>query len=274
MPHSWQLGLAPIPRWYLEVEPRETRQDELPPAKIRSAPGGGMPVLYGRFSAPGEWAEINSSVEGHFMERMGPNAFETTIREHRDRIRALFHHGLDPRVGMQVLGRIERLEPDTTYEVPLFDTPEVRSLIPGLRDGQYGSSFRFQARRDEIKKHPGRSDWNPRGIPEVTVTEARVFEFGPTPLPAYKGASASVRSTAPGIVNEVHALAYGLGQGDRWATRSKPGCRGVVERERVDVNQPASWERERDMTRPWWWIEDREFEPLPMTTPSRWRPLP
>lgn len=74
-----------------------------------------MPTLYGRFAAPGEWTEIRSAAEGHFMESMAPNAFEKTIAQNRDRIRVLFHHGQDPRVGMQVLGPIERLEPDTTY---------------------------------------------------------------------------------------------------------------------------------------------------------------
>jgi phage head maturation protease len=216
------------------------------------------------------WTEIRSAAEGHFMESMAPTAFEKTIAQNRDRIRVLFHHGQDPRVGMQVLGPIERLEPDTTYEVPLFDTPEVRSLAPGLKAGQYGASFRFHVIKDELEQHPRRSDWNPKGIPQVTVTEARVQEFGPTPLPAYRGASASARSTRE-IVHELHDGAYRLGQEERWATRSKPGCRGVVERERVGADEPASWERDRNRTRPWWYLSGNAFEPLPTTTPSEWR---
>jgi phage head maturation protease len=109
-------------------------------------------------------------------------------------MRVLFHHGMDPRLGMQVLGRVASLQPSTDYEVPLYDTPEIRSLLPGLGDGQYGSSFKFSVVKEEVAERPGRSDWNPGGLPQVTITEAKVREFGPTPLPAYPGTSAGLRS--------------------------------------------------------------------------------
>jgi hypothetical protein len=48
-----------------------------------------MPTLYGQFAAPGEWAEINSATEGHYLERMAPSVFENSIAEDRDRIRCL-----------------------------------------------------------------------------------------------------------------------------------------------------------------------------------------
>ena len=165
-----------------------------PGLNLRTAADAGMPTMVGRFASPGEWTEINSIVEGHFMERMAPSAFEKTIQESKARMRVLFHHGLDPRLGMQVLGPIARLDPDTSYEVPLFDTPEVRSLVPGLEAGQYGASFKFSVVKEDTDIKPQRSDWNPRGIPQVTITEAKVREFGPTPLPAYPGASAGLRS--------------------------------------------------------------------------------
>ena len=41
--------------------------------------------------------------------------------------------------------------------------------------------------------HPGRSSHNPEGIPERTVHQASVFEFGPVTFPAYEGATAGLR---------------------------------------------------------------------------------
>jgi phage head maturation protease len=159
-----------------------------------------MPTLTGRFAAPGEWTEIRSVVEGHFMERFAPGAFTKTISESKERMRVLFHHGRDPRLGMQVLGKIRAIESDTSYEVPLFDTPEIRSLLPGLEAGQYGSSFKFDVVKEDSVVKPERSEWNPKAIPEVTITEARVMEFGPTPLPAYPTTSAGLRSLTDEIL--------------------------------------------------------------------------
>ena len=169
-------------------------------------------------------------------------------------IRCLWHHGNDPAVGFMVLGPIRRLETDTRYEVELFDVDYVHKLLPGLRANEYGVSFRFGVVRDEIEQHPKRSAFNPQQLPQITVTEARVTEFGPTPFP-YKGASAGVRSGEDRAVNPrgllyelLHGAAHTLDPGERWATRSKPGCPGVIERQRVAVGRRASWES--------WYLED------------------
>jgi phage head maturation protease len=219
-----------------------------------------MPTLYGRFASFKEWTEIRSAKEGHFLERISPGAFEKTINENRKSLRVLFHHGQDPAIGYKVLGPIQRLDGDTSYEVPLLDTDYNRSLVPGLKAGLYGASFRFTVAKDEHVPHPRRSDWNPQGIPEVTITEAQVIEFGPTPLPAYKGATAGVRSTRE-LVRELHSSAYALGLKERWATRTKPGCPGTYQRERVYENERASWESRPEDA--WWWLEESQFTPLP-----------
>jgi phage head maturation protease len=73
--------------------------------------------------------------------------------------------------------------------VPLLDTSYNRDLLPGLKDGVYGASFRFQVMKEELKQDPGVSDHNPKGLPERTITEARVMEFGPVTFPAYAGAT-------------------------------------------------------------------------------------
>lgn len=161
---------------------------------VRKAEENGMPTLTGRFAMPGEWTEINSMIEGHYFERTAPSAFEKTIQESAQNMRVMFHHGLDPRFGVQVLGPIRSLLPDTNYEVDLFDTPEIRSLLPGLEAGLYGSSYKFDIVKEDANLRPTRSNWNPKGLPEVTMTELKVKEFGPTPIPAYKGTTAGIRS--------------------------------------------------------------------------------
>lgn len=46
---------------------------------------------------------------------------------------------------------------------------------------------------DAFVWHPGKSAHNPRGIPEQTILEMRVQEFGPVRGPAYTGSSAGLR---------------------------------------------------------------------------------
>ena len=256
---SWYLGDEPD--WYLgpsrepaSKTPSKDAASTLPPVAIRSASNDGLGTMYGRFSAPGEWAEIRSVVEGQFMERMAPGAFERTITETKDQIRVLFHHGHDPHIGFMVLGPIRELQTDTSYEVDLFDTDYNHRLLPGLRAGQYGASFRFKVIKDELRQHPERSDHNPKALPEITVTEAELFEFGPTPTPAYKGASAAVRSSAGSGISQgdLRSIAHRLTEGERWAERAKPGDPGVLERERVGIDQRASWETRGG--RAWWYL--------------------
>lgn len=253
MPEPWRLG---PPSWELEQGRQAKHEaDALPPVRLRSESDGGMPTMVGRFASFGEWVEINSAIEGNFMERMSTRAFEKTIAERRDKIRCLFHHGHDPAIGNLVLGSIRELRADTSYEVPLFDAEYTRGLLPGLRAGVYGASFRFSVVKDELRPHPPRSDYNPKGLREVTVTQADVVEFGPTPFPAYKGASAGVRSTRE-LVREIRGSAYELNPSERWVTRSKPGCPGVLQRERVRKGKPPSWEaRSRGS---WWWLPIRD----------------
>ncbi len=158
---------------------------------------GSPPTLVGHFAVFNQWTEINSTFEGRFMERIAPGAFSKTFAENRDDMKVLFQHGRDPQVGDKPLGQIVELSEDkrgAAYEVPLLDTTYNRDLLPGLKAGLYGSSFRFQVMREEIDNDAKRSSTNPDGLPERTITEARVMEFGPVTFPAYTGATAGVRS--------------------------------------------------------------------------------
>jgi HK97 family phage major capsid protein/HK97 family phage prohead protease len=167
------------------------------PVEARSD-GDEMPTMIGHFSTFNDWYEVDSLFEGHFLERIGPRAFDKTISESRDQMKVLYDHGQDPQIGNKVLGSIEELRTDKigpAYTVRLFDTSYNRDLAPGLKAGAYGSSFRFTVEKDQWDQSPERSDANPEALPERTITEARVYEFGPVTFPANPNATAGVRST-------------------------------------------------------------------------------
>lgn len=173
------------------------------PAHVRAvAPDGSggdaaQPLMEVRFSPFGVWYEIDSFWEGQFLERTMQGAFTKTIKESRDSIRSLFNHGYDPQIGDKVLGTIEDLreDPDTAVgEVRLFDTFYVSELLPGLEAGQYGSSMRMRVVKEEWNDEPGISEHNPKGLPERTILEVRLYEFGPVTWPANGEATAGMRS--------------------------------------------------------------------------------
>ncbi len=162
-----------------------------------SANANGMPTFYGYFARFDEWTLIDSWYEGRFMERIAKGAFRKTLKENDQRV--LFQHGRDPQVGDKPMGvpEIKREDDEGAYhETPLFDTTYNRDLVPGLEAGVYGQSFRFSVLREDLNKEPGASDHNPEGLPERTIREARVPEFGAVTFPAYAGTDAGVRSVS------------------------------------------------------------------------------
>jgi len=128
---------------------------------------------------------------------VAPGTFKQTIRVDRPEMRVLFDHGFDPQIGNKVLGPIDILREEDygPYgEVPLFDTSYNRDLLPGLREGVYGASFRFRVQEERWDDEPPVSDHNPKGIPERTILRAWVGEFGPVTFPANPAATAGMRS--------------------------------------------------------------------------------
>jgi HK97 family phage prohead protease len=185
------------------VPPRDNLIRGVFPVEVREAqaPGPGYlgRTLFGHLAVFDQWAEVDSKWEGHFMERMAPGSFRKTISEGRDRMKVLFNHGQDAQIANKVLGPIRDIGEDASgafYEVPLLDTSYNRDLLPGLEAGVYGSSFRFSvpSGKEQFNRRAARSPWNPEGIPERTVLEADLKEFGPVTWPVYKGATAAVRS--------------------------------------------------------------------------------
>lgn len=159
--------------------------------------------LTGHFAVFDQWTKIDSIFEGTFMESISPGAFKKTLRENKSNIRCLFQHGRDTQIGDKPLGPVAELQEDDVgahYVVPLLDTSYNRDLIPGLQQGLYGASFRFRVTREDVNESPGKSSRNPDGIPERTIRELELKEFGPVTFPAYGGASAGVRSITDEIV--------------------------------------------------------------------------
>lgn len=162
--------------------------------ELRAAEGGPL-TLAGHFAVFNQWTAIDSH-EGRFLERIAPGAFRRTLTEDRASLRVLLEHGRDPQLGNRPIAEIRSLTEDAigaAYEATLLDgLPPL--VVAGLRAGQYGSSFRFRVETEQFVERPQRSDYNPEGLRERTITAARVFEFGPVTFPAYAGATAGLRS--------------------------------------------------------------------------------
>jgi hypothetical protein len=158
---------------------------------------GSLGVLFGHAAMFNVWTEIDNWYEGHFLERISPKAFNKTIKENLAAIRCLYKHGWDPTIGDKVLGPIDTLRGDGTglyYEVPLYDTSYNRDLAPGLRDGQYGASYRAEIINFTRVEKPAKSAHNPDALPEVTYTEFRLKEFGPCTFGAEPASTSTLRS--------------------------------------------------------------------------------
>ena len=197
-----------------------------------------------RFSKFGQWYEIRSIWEGHFLERVMPGAFAKTIADNSGRIRALFNHGFDPSVGQKVLGPVVGLREDAdspVMEVDLLDTSYNRDLLPGLRRGLYGSSMRMRVKEESWDDAPPKSKHNPDGIPERSVLQVAVDEAGPVTFPANPGSTAAMRSGTDAYYEQLRALDPGMVDELERSLRSLPP-EAAPERtsEEAATNQPSA----------------------------------
>jgi HK97 family phage major capsid protein/HK97 family phage prohead protease len=175
----------------------------------------GLGTLTGEFSLFGQWYEINSYWEGRFIERIQPGSFKRTINNRSDQspVRVLLEHGYDPQVGDKPLGVPAVLEERDTgpyAETPLLDTSYNRDLAPALAAGAYGQSFRFRVRADEWvePEADGFDDSVPdkwKNLPQRSVTELQLIEFGPTVFPASPGTNdtTGVRSSTDSFYEQM-----------------------------------------------------------------------
>ena len=174
---------------------------------VRASAGGfelhdseeSMPTIFGHAAVFNQWTTIDSAYEGKFLERIAPGAFRDTIAKNKSNMRMLFNHGQDPQIGDKPIAPIETLEEDATglaYSGRMLDTSYNRDLIPGLRAGLYGSSFRFRVVKEDLNQRAKKSEFNPDGLPERTIQEAHVMEFGAVTFPLTSTTRASLRFEA------------------------------------------------------------------------------
>jgi phage head maturation protease len=212
--------------------------------------GAGLGTLEIRFSAFNVWYTVDSVREGKFLERTIPGTFADTIVEDRSAQRVLFDHGFDPQIGNKVLGPIDDLREEADSPValvPLFDTSYNRDLQPGLLAGVYGSSFRMRVPKggDSWNDRPGKSDYNPDGLPERTISKVRALEFGPVTFPANPSATAGVRSMTDHFYDQLRqrdATAYeSVARAAGWLTdlTGAPDARSAGRGDRKD-DQPGN----------------------------------
>jgi hypothetical protein len=165
-------------------------------------------LMFGHFAVFNEWYAVDSYFEGTFLESFKKGAFTQTFKDDAASIRSIYNHGWDEQLGMKPLGPVQTLREDDVgayYEVPLLDTHYNRDyvlpalqgrLITGEKVGsQLGASFRFDAIEEQWNTKPTPSDVNPEGLPERTITRAKVLEFGPGMFAISPTATAGVRST-------------------------------------------------------------------------------
>lgn len=174
------------------------RMIELPVAQLelRAAAAGEEGILG---TLTGYAAVFNSptvidSWEGKFVETIAPGAFARTLKNNGDRVKVLFNHGFDPSIGDKPLGKPAVMREDRRglyVEVPLDDTSYNRDLVVSLRsEALDGQSFRFSVLRDEwVEVDPESAD-----LPERTLLELKLYEFGPVTFPAYEATTAGVRA--------------------------------------------------------------------------------
>lgn len=161
---------------------------------IRAAEDGNTLVGYAAvFNEP----TTIDSWEGQFIEQIAPGAFRKTLKERGDQIKVLFNHGMDPSIGDKPLGKPSVQKEDSyglAVECPLDDTSYNLDIKALLRSGALdGMSFRMSVVNDKWT-YPADGE---NGLPVRTITEIRLYEWGPVTFPAYAATQAGVRSHAP-----------------------------------------------------------------------------
>jgi phage head maturation protease len=178
---------------------------EPPPSRPRSD-SGPLAIVHGRFANPGpDWSTIHSPMEAQhfgirgssFLERIGGGAFDVAVARARNESmpKLLFQHGAEFE-GKKPLGEITNIETTGHFSAQLFDVGYVRELLPALRSGAFGMSYKPRGvTRGELNRRPAKSDHNPRGIPEWTLRSVdAVAELSIVTFPADQNAKVAVKN--------------------------------------------------------------------------------
>lgn len=164
--------------------PRDSLIRKAAPPAVEGRTMAGYPIVFNK------WTTINSW-EGQFKERISDTALTKTLRENGGAVKVLFNHGMDPSIGDKPLGKPTVMTADSRglyAEVPLSETSYNDDLLALMRDGAIdGQSFRFSVVQEEWNKPS-------KGLAERTITELRLYEFGPVTFPAYQATTVGIRS--------------------------------------------------------------------------------
>lgn len=157
---------------------------------------GGEPTVEARIVPYGEWSEVDSLIEGHFLERFDMGSFRKTLAERAAEIKVYFEHGRDKVFGTQVVGILRDAweQDDGLYFRAglLQGLPEL--FMDGLRRSLYGASVGAKVVQMKRDRAPEASDHNPNRLEERTYKEMRAFDFSLTPRPHYASATVALRS--------------------------------------------------------------------------------
>jgi HK97 family phage prohead protease len=161
-------------------------------------------MVFGHPTATGEFNDLLrlgfDSHEGRFLERVAPGTF-TNAFVNPAAIRILFQHGKDPSIGEKPIAAPTVLREDSIgayYEAEMFDASYAIDLIPALRAGQLGASFRFKVTAQDWNDRPARSTHNPDRLPERTIRSVDLLELGPCTWGAYSSATAGIKAVFVG----------------------------------------------------------------------------
>lgn len=157
---------------------------------------GGQPTVQGLVVPYGQWSEVDSVMEGHFMERFKAGSLRKTFSESLTRMRGFFEHGrsrLFASTPIMDITRTWETDEGAHAEANLLDgLPDW--MIDGLRRGLYGFSLGARPVKVERNRRPRPSAHNPKGLEERTYLELRAHDISLTPQPHYAESVAILRS--------------------------------------------------------------------------------
>lgn len=172
----------------------------------RAGEDGAADVLEGRMAPYGEWTEIRSAVEGHFIERLAPGSLAKTLVEKAGKLKVLFEHGFSRSLDRAPIGLV--MEAAETQDGAHYRANLFRNIPPIIRDGimegAYGTSVALRNVKVDVVRSPKKSEYNPQGLPEHTIREAALKEISVVTFPAYEGATAGLaRSVTDDVLGEL-----------------------------------------------------------------------
>jgi HK97 family phage prohead protease len=174
---------------------------------LRTADGHGDGRTVEAYATPFDVPTEITDQHGHYNEVIDRVAFNRTLSHGIDRVGVYYHHGLTIHGTPSDLGSIPigsplEIKPDgrglrtvTRYN----RSPMAEHVLEAIRNGDIrGYSFRGRIYRSTPNKIPRARSGQ---LPTVRRMELGLAEYGPTPTPAYQGASIeAIRSALQDIL--------------------------------------------------------------------------